>query len=322
MYRVVMVPTDGSEASRQAIPLALAVARPSGATVQLVAVMEAGFAAPIYGVPIASGGFTSGAVADPVLLLEALESERTSQRHALDEFARHLATDAGVAVTATVAEGDVVGTLSRHAKANAADIIVMATHGRGGVGRALLGSVTDALIRAVACPVLVARPHGTFSRESEPAKIAHVLVPLDGSPESDLVVGHAAEVAHVTGARCTLLYVSHPEILRGIAAPDAVLDPAWTQRGEDAAQAHLDQAADLFRTRSIEVSTTVVRSDNPKTAIIQHAGTHAVDLIAMATHARHGLARMMLGSTATSVLHETQLPMLLLNATLLVDQPT
>ena len=65
MYRVVMVPTDGSDASLHAIPLALAIARPSNAVVHLVTVMEAVVVAPIRGVPITAGGWTSGALVDP-----------------------------------------------------------------------------------------------------------------------------------------------------------------------------------------------------------------------------------------------------------------
>jgi nucleotide-binding universal stress UspA family protein len=205
----------------------------------------------------------------------------------------------------------VVESLKRYAETHAVDLVVMTTHGRGGIGRALFGSVTDSLVRHVSCPMLVARPHGTLPTPFAPATISHVLVALDGSPESDLVLPHAAAVAEVTGARCTLLHLRHPEILSGIAAPETLLDPDWQRRDEEAERAHLDRHASLFRERGIDVSMAVLPAKDVKSALIEYAGTHAVDLVAMATHARHGLARMMLGSTATALLHETRLPMLL-----------
>ena len=158
MYRVVMVPTDGSDASLHAIPLALAIARPSNAAVHLVTVMEAAVVAPIYGVPIAAGGWTSGALVDPATLADADALSRQSQQRALHEFAERVAMDAGVTVVPSLIEGDVVESLQRYAEAQAVDLVVLTTHGRGGIGRALFGSVTDSLMGRVSCPVLVARP--------------------------------------------------------------------------------------------------------------------------------------------------------------------
>jgi nucleotide-binding universal stress UspA family protein len=315
MYRVVMVPTDGSDASLHAIPLALAIARPSNAVVHLVTVMEAAVVAPIYGVPIAAGGWTSGALVDPGALTDADALSRQSQQRALHEFSERLAVDAGVSVVPSLVEGDVVESLSRYAETQAVDVVVLTTHGRGGIGRALFGSVTDSLVRRVSCPMLVARPHGTLSTPYAPATISHVLVALDGSPESDRVLPHAAAVAEVTGARCTLLHLRHPEILSGIAAPETLLDPGSERRDEDDERAHLDRHASLFRERGIDVSMAVLRAKDVKSSLMEYAGTHAVDLVAMATHARHGLERMMLGSTATALLHETRLPMLLFRST-------
>lgn len=311
-----MVPTDGSEASLHAIPLALAVAQPAQATLHLVAVMEAAFVAPIYGVPIAAGGWTGGALADLAATADLQTSQRTTQERALREFAERIAADAGVTVVPILAEGDVVTALRSHAERRAVDLVVMTTHGRSGIGRALLGSVTDALLGTVSCPLLISRPHGTLPTAYRPATLTHVLVPLDGSPESDRVLGHVRELAELTRARCTLLHLRHPEILSGIAAPDALLDARAEQTGVDAEEAHLARHADLFRERGIDVSTAVMRAKDVKAALIEYAGTHAVDLIAMATHARHGLARMMRGSTAAALMHETRLPMMLVRSEL------
>lgn len=311
MYSVVMVPTDGSDWSRHAIPLALAVARPAKATLHLVSVLEPAFTAPIYGVPIAGGGVTGAVLMDPGVSREAWGDRRDAQEAALRAFAKRLADDSGVAVTASLEEGDVADALRRYAESHDVDLMVMATHGRGGLARALLGSVADALLPAVRCPLMLIRPHGELPREGEPASITHVLVPLDGTAEGDTVLRRAAELAAVTGARCTLVHVRRPEVLSGVAAPDALLDPVAAQRSDEADEAYLGRMAELVRARVSSVSTVLIRVKAPTDAIIDYAGTHAVDLIAMATHARHGLARVMLGSTATDLLKKTRLPMLL-----------
>jgi nucleotide-binding universal stress UspA family protein len=315
-----MVPTDGSEWSRHAIPLALAVARPAKADVHLVAVLEPTFDAPIYGVPIASAGLTSAELLDPDVSEEARGSRRSAQESALRTFAERLAVEASVPVTASLEEGDVAPALLGHARSHDVDLIAMATHGRSGLARALMGSVADELLRAAPCPVLLARPHGALPPEAEAATISHVLVPLDGSAESDTIVTHVAQLSAVTGARCTLLYVSHREVLVGVRAPDALVDPAAARRSDADEEAHLERMAELFRARATGgVSTEVLRVKSPADAIVDYAGSHAVDLIAMTTHARRGLERIMLGSTATTVLKKTRLPMLLARADMSSD---
>ena len=314
-----MVPTDGSEWSRHAIPMALAVARPAKAHVHLVAVLEATFDAPIYGVPIASVGWNSGVLLDPDISDEARAARRSEQESALHSFAERLAADAGVTVTPSLEEGDVAPALLRHATSHDVDLIVMATHGRSGIARAVMGSVADEVVRGAPCPVMVARPHGALPREAEAATIRHMLVPLDGSAESDTIVPHAAQMSAATGARCTLLYVSHPEVFSGVAAPEALLDPTDARRSDAAEEEHLGRMAELFRTRSTRVSTAVVRVKAATDAIIDYAGSNSVDLIAMTTHARRGLERIMLGSTATALLNKTRLPMLLARADMTSD---
>ena len=314
LYRVVMVPTDGSEASRQALPLALAIAKSSQSTLHVVAVMEPHLDVPIYGVPIAGGSLTAAHLADPARAQVSDASRQQNEQRSLEALASRVAADAGVDTRAKLAEGEVVDALRDYVRANAVDLIVMSTHGRSGIGRAVLGSVADALLRAVTCPLLLARPHGREVAEYTPASITHVLVPLDGSAESDTIVRHATEVAELTGARCTLLHVRHPEVLPGVTAPDALVDPEASLRDLEDAKNHLERFADLLRARSVRVSTVVLPPKNATAAIIEYAGTNAVDLIAMTTHARHGMARLMLGSTATSLMQATRLPLLLLRS--------
>jgi nucleotide-binding universal stress UspA family protein len=314
MYRNVMVPTDGSDLSRHAIPLALAVARPANAVVHLVAVQGPSFEAPVYGIPLDGVGWTGGVAVDPDLDAEVRAARREGRESALRDFANRLAAEAGLSVTASLREGDIAPSLAAYAESHDIQLIVMATHGRGGLGRALLGSTADALVRSAPCPVMLARPHGELAHEAEPASIAHILVPLDESPASETVIPHAAAVAALTGARCTLVHASHRELASGIAAPEALLDPNAMAHVEEAERARLERVAEPLRARGVRVATEVLHVKARVDAIVEYAGTHAVDFIAMTTRAQHGLARLMRGSTATALLHRTLLPMLLARA--------
>lgn len=314
MFRVVMVPIDGSAWSRHAIPLALAVARPANALLRIVVVLEGPFDTPIYGVPIAAAEPGAAAILDPATIVVGTAAQRDARSSELQDFARSLSAAADVAVDASLEEGQVAGALQRHAAEHDVDLIVMATHGRSGIKRAILGSVADALARKAPCPLLLARPHGELPDESVPASVRHILVLLDGTPRGDVTIEPASMLAALTGARCTLLHVSRTELPSGIVAPDALVDPEGRQEAESAELAHLEQAAEAFRARAVDVSMVVRRGANPAETIIAYASTNAVDLLAVGTHGRAGLDRLAHGSVATELLGRTRLPMLLVHS--------
>jgi nucleotide-binding universal stress UspA family protein len=123
----------------------------------------------------------------------------------------------------------------------------------------------------------------------------HILVPLDGTPGSEAVIPHVKDAARVMRAQVTLLRV--------VEAPEAV---------EESRPYLLDLRA---RLRMAEVTAHVlVKHGTPATQILDAAREVKADAIAMTTHSRRGLSRMMVGSVAEEIVRLAEMPVLLVRA--------
>lgn len=150
----ILVPTDLSDGAEEALDYALELAATFGATVHLVNVIGI----PALGVPELGVALTSSVIdtmiRDNQVALEKLADEKR-----------------GVAPLGEILlrTGDARDVICQTAKETHADLIVMGTHGRRGVSRALLGSVTESVVRQAPCPVLTIRPHTTGSHDEAAA---------------------------------------------------------------------------------------------------------------------------------------------------------
>jgi nucleotide-binding universal stress UspA family protein len=145
-YKTILAPTDFSSCSRHAIEHAVALARRYGAEVALLHVYEL----PTGLVPTTMVPGEAGVL---LPLRDHLVAEARRQLlPQVDELQR-----AGVTVHPQVAEGRAADAILRAADELNADLIVMGTHGRTGLGRMLIGSVTEHVIRHAGCPVYVVR---------------------------------------------------------------------------------------------------------------------------------------------------------------------
>lgn len=149
--RRVLVPLDGSQTGEQALPLARYVAERVGAGLDLVRVVSI----PTMSIEPA-GGYS-------VDLVEAMQE---SARIYLERMANELETSASVRTFAIM--GSVADDLLQYMQENAIDLVVMTSHGRGGVVRWLLGSIADRMLHGPA-PVLIVRP-GQESRLLDEAR--------------------------------------------------------------------------------------------------------------------------------------------------------
>jgi len=297
MFHTLMVPLDGSEFGRHAIPWALAIAEPADALVDLVHVHT-----PPYGM---------GAVDDMLVLPEVREAQRETAERTLSDLADRLRIGTGVRFRAAVVEGDAADALARYAAATAVDLIVMTTHGRTGLARALLGSVSDGVVRHSHRPVLLARPSRHRPEEHDPAAVSEVLVLLDGTEASESILDPAIELCRLTGAACTLLHVVVPELLlTGVAVPRALADERASLADERLTETYLTSQAVRVREAHVPVSTAVARHPDLTEGILEFCATHPVSLIALATRDRAGAERAVLGSISDALLHKTHLPIL------------
>jgi nucleotide-binding universal stress UspA family protein len=135
--RTILVPHDFSETAQRALEFALDLAGPLGARIHVMFAYEV----PAYAFPEA-----------PVLEMETPQIERAAQT-ALEGLASR-ARRPGVAVECVLRRGVPWSEINAAAKAISADLIIMGTHGRRGLARALIGSVAEKVVRTAPCPVL------------------------------------------------------------------------------------------------------------------------------------------------------------------------
>lgn len=153
--KTILVPTDLSDGAAQALEYACELAKPLGATVHLVNVIGI----PSLGVPELGLALTS-TVIDQILL---------DNQNAIDKLA-DAHRSAGVTIGQVLLKtGDAKDLINQTAIEIGADLIVMSTHGRSGISRALLGSVTETVVRSAPCPVLTVRIHDKEKSESDAA---------------------------------------------------------------------------------------------------------------------------------------------------------
>ncbi len=155
MYRRILVPLDASDLAESALPHASSIASASGAEVRLLQVVDpADLRAPILRATLER----IGDLQEPDRS-EALEGWKQSAREYLEHVAERLRAEGVASVAVSVQQGNPFELIPAEAAAAGCDLVIVASHGRSGLGRALLGSVTDHLLRgAHPFSVLVVRP--------------------------------------------------------------------------------------------------------------------------------------------------------------------
>ncbi len=141
-----------------------------------------------------------------------------------------------------------------------------------------------------------------------------ILVPLDGSSRAEAILPYVEEIAALNEATVILLEVVEP-IPVIIDAHESMLTLQMDEikAREAEAREYLSARVGEFRSKGIRTQMRIMRGAVAE-AICQQAGTDDVDLIAMASHGRGGLGRMVYGSVANSVLHKAHTPMLIVRA--------
>ena len=293
MYRHVMVPLDGSAFAEAALPLALTISRKTGADVHLVMVLE----------PVSSFAF------------EGWESAATDWgREYFRGVVERLSGQSAGEVTTALLNGHTVERLQEEALARRADLVVMATHGRGALSRMWIGSVADGFVRHTDRPVLLVRPEEDAQAPTEFERgFSTLLVPLDGSEMAESALAHAVEFGELFAASYHLTrVVAYPfDIASPYLPATAQMNQAVVDDAKRGAAEYLEAQANVLRRRGLSVTTSVTVDPQAAHAVLSEAENVGADAIAMATHGRTGLGRAFLGSTADKVLRGTHAPVLL-----------
>jgi nucleotide-binding universal stress UspA family protein len=298
MSMQILVPLDGSPFSEQAVAQAFRLAQFLRGTVHLVRVLVP--------TPVISSEMI--AVADERLFAD----ERRAAEKYLEQQAGH--APQGIGTNTALVTGPVAKALADYIASAGIGIVVMTTHGRTGLGRTILGSVADELVRTVNVPMLLLRPQKTDEgMVVEPLYTRRILIPLDGSQLAELALEQAVEIGSLTGARYTLLQVVKSPFPDTYAATvEMQISDAEHEHEVELAREYLETVAARLRAVGLRVETVVTTHDRVAAGIMQEAIANDADLIAMVTHGRSGWKRFALGSVAQEVLHNAPLPLLVL----------
>jgi nucleotide-binding universal stress UspA family protein len=288
LFKKIIVPLDGSKLSENALAPAIALAEASGAELILlsVPVMKHVMVMPEY------SGYAT------LLPEQSLEDSRQD----FQEYLNHVRLNRvphEVVTHIEVVDGDEASVIVDRAFAEQVDLIVMATHGRSGLSRWMMGSVTEKVLQQAHCPMMVIRSETPMER---------ILITLDGSAASEAALEPGLALAQALGTEVTLLqvqtgqdYVSPREVERldmverglGMRLQDSVYY---------AAEAYLDYLKTRYEPLMDDVLKTAVLDGPPARRIIQYIEDNEIDLVVMATHGRTGLNRWLYGSVTEKVL--------------------
>jgi nucleotide-binding universal stress UspA family protein len=298
MFKHVLVPLDGSRLAEAALPAAAYLAGSLDARVTLVHVVERRAPQEVHG---------ERHLADP------------GEADAYLEEVAGRAFPSGAQVECHVHSNevrDVARSLTEHVGELGPDLIVMCTHGRGGLRSWLLGSIAQQVIALGTTPVLLVQPEGMA--EAPEFVCRRLLVPLDGNPEHEEGLTVAVDLARACGADLHLMMVVHTlGTLPGQQAATARLLPGATSllldvSEEGAEQLLRQKVAQLQSTAGPMMPITVeVSRGDPALAIVRTAQRVQADVVVLGTHGKAGLDAFWSGSVAPQVASRSRVPLLL-----------
>lgn len=304
MIRSILVPLDGSTFGEQALPIAMAMAKRMEATLNLIHVHS----------------LLDATYAELQVFDNTLDQElRKKERDYLHEVQKKVQDRLSVPVTIRNVDGDIATVIAEQADSLRVSWVVLTTHARGPLGRFWLGSVTDELIRTLPIPVVAVHPGEKEPNLAEDRPIKHILIPLDGTAWAENIIASATAFGKPMGADYTLLRVITPVYPVPLPAEPAIFGSVATDVAERVEKLHgelrkeandyLEKVAGRMRAEGMKVQTRVAIEDQPGVAILD-AARAPIDMIAIETHGRGGLTRLLLGSVADKVIRGSTLPVL------------
>jgi nucleotide-binding universal stress UspA family protein len=287
----ILVPTDFSENAEQAVNYAVALAKRCSAKLHLLHTPVV----PTY--LLMDLSYSPGP--------EAVTRILNDSQEALERQAQAI-TEAGVEHFTAIREGTVHEVIRDYAKEHDVDLVVVGTHGRSGVSKLMYGSITERVLKTVHTPIIVVPPGGGRAPSS-------IVIAYDFSAPAK----HASEVARaIHGVYHGPLHLVHSylDVWGEYTDRGAVVGEAAEKRRQ---ALHLglegmlkDDAKELFSIDAQAIQTHLVTGD-PAAGILKVADEVGATLICAGTTGKSGIERLLIGSVARRLLHDSEIPLLL-----------
>lgn len=300
MYTKLLVPLDGSDVSEKVLPFARWLAETLNLAVEFLEVVDIS-AASLH------------IAADKARYLDALISagERASKKHLRDIAGQF----SGMKVSCTVTRGSPAEAIIHRAAADNGTLIAMATHGRSGINRWLLGSVAEKVLRGSKHPLFLVRAAGAGMSHSA-ATIKSLVVPLDGSKLAESVLPTVVEVAKkitLEVVLCRAYQSTAPAYYRSeVHVPD--YEAMLRERKAEVEEYLADKVESLKAAGLTQVSAAALAGSGAA-EIVRYSREHPDGLVVMCTRGRSGVSRWALGSVTEKVVRHATAPVLVLHPT-------
>jgi nucleotide-binding universal stress UspA family protein len=283
MYEDILLPFDGSDGAAEALHHAAEIAHWADATIHVL--------------------FVADTRRDSVTVVETEVVDALVQEgEDIVEEAEKTLTTLGVDYDSDVVKGHPAPTIVEYAEQYEYDVIVMPTHGREGVSRYLIGSVTEKVVRLSSVPVLTARMQPD---EQLVFPYENILIPTDGSAGAAHAAEHGLSLAAALDATVHVLSVVDETSLG--------LDVRSTISGQEREQAATDAVDDVVseaETRGVSNTVRHVEHGSPIEVILDTIDSNDIHAVVMGTTGRRGSDRILLGSVAEKTVRSAPVPVI------------
>ena len=286
MINQILVPLDGSALAEEAIPAAVELAKTLKAGVTLIHVIEKRPPSNIHGQTHLQSE------AEASLYLERIAGLFFSQISSVQTHVHPEPVD-------KVAES-----ITNHILEYDTDLLVMCTHGNGGLRDMLYGSIAQQIIANKKIPVLIIHPQG--SGINQEIHFKNILIPVDGNPEHEQGFVYAVDFARAMAASLNLLLVvptygdlSGEQAALGTLLPLSV--SFMLDELETAAETYLSDHIDQLCNQNIDGVGEIRRGD-PVDEIVRYTQTHSFDMVVVGTHGKSGADAFWAGSKAAKII--------------------
>ena len=299
MFTKILIPLDGSKTSEKVLPLARILAATLHLPIELLEVVDISAA-------------TAHIAADKARYLDSLiaEGESVSREH-LKEVAPDFP---GSKVVCSVERGKPADAIIEKAALDPGTLIAMATHGRSGVNRWLMGSVAEKVLRGSSNPLFLVRANEEDATDCS-AIIKSILVPLDGSELAESVLATVVEVAKTLDLEVVLCRVYELAASAYYGSEDYLPDyDAMLLQLKAEVESYLKEKADWLTACGLTHVSWVAFEGPSAEQIADYSRKHPDAMVVMCTHGRSGVSRWVLGSVTEKVVRHSADPVLVLHA--------
>lgn len=285
----ILVPTDGSDGARIGARRGIDLAAKTGADLHVLSVVN------VRDIEPSLSELGSEDRIDREHLLEE-EAEGT-----VDEVAELARSHLSGRIKTAVERGIPSRNITEYANRHGIDLVVMGTHGRTGLKRALLGSVAEKTLRTARVPVVTVPPSADID---DPGNTTYedVLLPTDGSEGAEVAIEWGVALADVYDMAVHSVYSVDIGRFESLEAVGDIYD-ALEESGRNA----LETVRSRARADDLTV-TGHIASGPAARAILSYSEEHDVDMIVMGTHGRTGVERYLIGSVTETVVRNADVP--------------